>query len=122
MQDNQIVADALLKQDEERRRRRDEGEEDEAMDQDAPGVEQPSGSTKHGGDQAKVVARTRVIQHSKPCQPGLTVQLRFTDSEVAEMRSLGLSPRESVVPIINLADLDRDQDSGLSVVGPATDR
>lgn len=96
-----MVADEVLKRDEERRRRRDEGEEDEEMEDTKDGnlAEGVAGSSRRNGNgegTSKVVARTRVSQlcdlyHSQ----AECCQLRFTDSEVAEMRSLGLAPRRS---------------------------
>jgi len=84
-----MIADELLKRDEERRRRRDEGEEeeDEAM-------EAEPNAARGSEEKPKVVARTRVGL-SISAENGLTVQLRFTDSEVAEMKSMGIPTRKS---------------------------
>jgi hypothetical protein len=102
-----MVADAVLKRDEERRRRFDEGvEEDQEVVENVPAGNAP------GEMKPKIVAKTRVRDDSTK---GLFLipQLRFTDSEVAEMRSSGLPTRESALwktlKIIN-------QDPRLSIV------
>jgi ATP-dependent DNA helicase 2 subunit 1 len=56
MQENQMIANEVLKRDEERRRRIDEGAEEEDQDMPAePLVDRPSGDIK-----PRVVAKTRV--------------------------------------------------------------
>jgi ATP-dependent DNA helicase 2 subunit 1 len=81
-----MVADEVLKRDEERRRRRDEGEEDEEMPQErTPAEVATNDRSRNHPDQEvkpKVVAKTR---------------LRFTDSEVAEMRSMGINPQIKIL-------------------------
>lgn len=83
-----MIADEVLKRDEERRRRRDEGEEDDEMQEPAP-------PTKSAVEEAKpkVVAKTRVCPIWLFSVFFSDVQLRFSNSEVAEMKSMGLQPR-----------------------------
>jgi hypothetical protein len=61
MQENQMIADEVLKRDEERRRRRDEGvEEDEEM----PQADEGSKVSEAGDAKPRVVAKTRVSAFS----------------------------------------------------------
>jgi hypothetical protein len=108
-----MIADEVLKRDEERRRRRDEGEEeDEAMEAE------PSTAVTEDV-KPRVVAKTRVGLIGLATDEWLMSQLRFTDSEVAEMKSMGVPPRMSESP--NGAE-SRNQDPRLPIRRPAPNR
>jgi len=94
-----MIADEVLKRDEERRRRRDEGEkEDEAMEAE------PTAAVAEDV-KPRVVAKTRVSLIKATLDDQLTGQLRFTDSEVAEMKSMGVPPRESDIMIVLISEI-----------------
>jgi len=69
LQENQMIADEVLKRDEERRRRRDEGEE---MEEEDEAMEAEPNAARSSEEKPKVVAKTRVSR-SRSVENGLMV-------------------------------------------------
>ncbi|KAK4689603.1 ATP-dependent DNA helicase 2 subunit 1, partial [Tremellales sp. Uapishka_1] len=87
-QQQRMIADEVLQADVERRRREDAGEEIDVEEQEVPAK-----TNGHSEDKPKVVARTR---------------LQFTSDEIAQFKSMGMSPQIKILGFRSPDDLEID--------------